>query len=446
MTSPKKRQYINCCAKDRQAPNNTGPFLRARAALTARLSTLRVPTYPSLWCSGLFMSIGRWASLFSCSYIVTQSIHNPLLVQATGALFFAPMLLTGKRVGSLSDRFDRRHLCVAILVTLAFVATLYSILCHLISLPTWSIFPFAMAMGFSTVTDTSVRLPLVYELVGDHSAPNALPLESIGMGLGGFLGPLAAGDLIQHFGILAPFWLPTATFLSAAILVIRVRKINGGWTSVHSPTAARIRTSESESFPSPGLSTRRAVDMLRAYPSLVPVLSVTVIMNVCFFSYVPLVPGIASNLGVSAFLSGLLASSASCGNIIGSLGLAIWQPRHRGLAYAGGSAAGLLCLVILGVVNTYGTDLVLFMVAGLGQAGFGGMQGLLTMRLVRSEVRGTAMGMLSIAIGTMPLGLLGVGVLASVLGSAIALSVAGTVGMVAALSVLAASRTLRGTA
>ena len=67
---------------------------------------------------------------------------------------------------------------------------------------------------------------------------------------------------------------------------------------------------------------------------------------------------------------------------------------------------------------------------GLGSAGFGTMQGTIVMLVAREEMRGRALGVISLAIGAGPLGALMVGAVASATNPAFAIGLNAALGII----------------
>ena len=167
--------------------------------------------------------------------------------------------------------------------------------------------------------------------------------------------------------------------------------------------------------------------------ALVSVLGTTVLMNAFYFTFTPLVPVFADRLEVNAFWTGLLASASGMGAMLGSFLIAARSPRQRGLAYVGGSLVALAFLFVFAAVRWYPTALVALLLAGMGQAGFVTMQSVLVMSTTGTALRGRAMGLLSMAIGTLPFAMVLLGLVAQQVGASAAVLGSVVVGIAALL-------------
>jgi predicted MFS family arabinose efflux permease len=171
-------------------------------------------------------------------------------------------------------------------------------------------------------------------------------------------------------------------------------------------------------------------DSLRALPAnkpLVSLLGVTVFMNLLFFSYMPLVPVVARRFDVGPFLTGVLASGTGMGMLAGSLLMVLLDPQRRGRLYVLSSFAGMACLIVFALMRVYPIALGMLIVTGMASAGFASVQTALVMVVASEDMRGRAMGLLSMAIGALPFGMLLLGLLAEQVGtSAAVIASAGT--------------------
>ena len=118
------------------------------------------------------------------------------------------------------------------------------------------------------------------------------------------------------------------------------------------------------------------------------------------------------------------------GMFLGSLLWAAFKIERRGLLYVAGSFAGMVFLVCFAAIPWYPSALLFVILAGMAASAFGTMQGVLTMAASPPEMRGRAMGALGMAIGTLPFGMVVLGLLAESVGPAIAVVASVAVGFV----------------
>jgi predicted MFS family arabinose efflux permease len=188
--------------------------------------------------------------------------------------------------------------------------------------------------------------------------------------------------------------------------------------------------------PKPGLFGGLAV--ARDNPRLAAVLWVTVVFNLFGWPVLSMVPVIgAERLQLGTQGIGLLGSMDGIGALVGATALAVMARRcPYGAVYVG----GLLLFLVLQPVFALSAYPVLtgaaMVLMGIGQAGFAVMQSTLAFISAPASRRMEAMGLLTMCIGTAPLGFMLVGGLASRFGAPTAVVLCSLAGVaVMALSV-----------
>jgi predicted MFS family arabinose efflux permease len=371
----------------------------ARAGMFAALD---VPGYAPLITAGWFWGICRWGCGFLGAYVANHMSHSARLVQLTGVAMWAPLLVGGVVGGVVSDRFDRRRTILTQFMLLTPLATLMGLAGVTGHLRLWMIYVFLVFVGVGWVIDMTSRRAIIYDLVGPTRLDNAMALESLSTSSGLALGTLVGGTAIQAVGVGSAFFCLAALLLAALVLFTRVPHVERG-------VARSV---------DPGLTAFVAgFRLLRTERLLVSVLGVSAAVNFFFFSFTPLVQLVGTDLGVGAFLTGLLAAMVGFGMMVGSTYVARTQPRRRGLAYVAGSSIAMVLLIPFALSQWYVVSLLFLLLASAGMGLFGSTQSTLVMTSVSPELRGRALGLLSTAIGVLPMGMIGLGELAQRIGA-----------------------------
>ena len=173
-----------------------------------------------------------------------------------------------------------------------------------------------------------------------------------------------------------------------------------------------------------------AVRSLPGNRPFVSLLGVTVAMNFLFFSFMPMIPVLARRFEVGPLLTGVLASGLGLGMLIGSLLMVVINPSRRGRIYVVGSFLGMGFLVVFALMTVFLVALLALIATGICAAGFASVQTALVMSVNPPEMRGRAMGLLSMAIGTLPFGMLLLGAIAERVGPHNAVVIVAGAGMV----------------
>ena len=391
------------------------------------LAALSVRYFGRMWASGALWNVTRWMTIFLGSYLVNQLTGSPLAVQLAGTCFFLPMFLGGMVAGAVSDRFDRRRTILRQLIGLAPLAALMALAVGTGAIRVWMLYVFAVAVGLGQVVDMTTRRALVNDLVGDRLFGNAMALEALSMAAGNSLGSLTGGAVIGALGESAAYGVVAGFYLICFTLMVSVPHIArrgrpGATASSDGASADALREMR-----------RDLAAGLRTLPSnkpFVSLLGVTAIVNFLFFSFMPMVPVLAKRFEVGPLLTGVLASGLGLGMLIGSLLMVVLEPGRRGVIYVGGALLAMVLLVVFAVLQVFVLALVALVLTGVCSAGFASVQTALVMSVNAPEMRGRAMGVLSMAIGTLPFGMVLLGALAERIGSHAAVVASAVAGMV----------------
>ena len=115
----------------------------------------------------------------------------------------------------------------------------------------------------------------------------------------------------------------------------------------------------------------------------------------------------------------------------GAIGIAsLTRLSHHGRLMLGGTLAAFAALLVFSQSTVYAFSLPTLLVMGIGVSGFGSMQGAMTMLLAPKEIRGKALGVVSLAIGSGPFGALIVSSVANEYGPAAAIGAIALAGMI----------------
>ena len=358
--------------------------------------------------AGVLGNLSRWGGAFLAAYFVNDVTESPRLVQLTGTAMFGPLLVGGVLGGFVSDRFDRR---TTMLVLTAITAPLTAVVALLVSndaMEVWMVYPYLAAMGVGWIADMTNRRAMVHDVVGDEFIDNAMALEVLSLAGGITLGTLLGGSVISLLGLGPAFGL-VAGFLAVSFLAF--------WR-VPSEVYVRGRArTQSVAELAEGLRAISRSAVLRS------ILGVTVITNLMFFAYFPIVQVIADDLGAGPFLTGLLAAAGGLGMMTSGSIVARNPPRRRGLAYVGGTLVGMVLLIGFAVAPWYALAFAFLYLSNFSAGYFSATQTTLVLTAVPTDLRGRALGLLSLSIGALPIGMFLLGEFAEAVGASDAVAI-----------------------
>ena len=330
----------------------------------------------------------------------------------TGALRWFPMLFFGVFVGVISDRIDRRTLVLIDQGASIAITCLVGVLLFAGWLAPAYIFIASFLMGIFSANDMPARRGLLADLVGEERLVGALTLDVVSLNIAVIVAGVLAGVMLATIGPVGAYAVMIPLYVAgfAAQYASHARS---------SPQPGRAQ--------SPLANLKEGAAYAATSPVIVATLAVTVGMNLLVFPYKVLLPVFARDvLGVGPEGLGVLAAADGVGALLGALALA---SRARGVpkgpVYLGGSLIMAVAMILFGQSQMYPLSVVLLVLLGTGLAGFQTMQAGIVLSATPPELRGRMIGILSVAIGCYPLGMLLLGGAASLIDPLVAVTITG---------------------
>jgi predicted MFS family arabinose efflux permease len=157
------------------------------------------------------------------------------------------------------------------------------------------------------------------------------------------------------------------------------------------------------------------------------VLVITVLMNCFLFPYQQLLSVFAEQvLFVGPVGLGYMGAASGVGAVAALFVLPrLRSLRAQTLSFAGGSCLACLALLLFAGSRSFPLALLCLTVIGLGTSAFGTMQSTIILGRTSPAMRGRAMGLLAMAIGSAPIGAFVTGLMVERFGAPLALAVNG---------------------
>ncbi len=389
-----------------------------QAGWRERLSLLRVSDFRKIWLAGGLYGTVRWLDMLAVGVFTYEVTNSPLIVAFMVFLRLLPLILMGTVIGALAERFNRRRMLLGGLIVLSVVCAVLGLLALSGRITLWHVGVGALVNGTLFSADFSVRRMLLGEVAGLSRLGAAMGLDSATNNATRMAGPLIGGLVYQAIGLEGTYLVGFLLTGLAALLIARLT----GDTSTPAVRGSSLLQDIVE-----------GLRYIRTNRVVTSVLVITVLMNLFAFPYLGMIPVIGKDvLNLSPSLIGVLAAADGCGAFFGALIVAVFAPStaFRRIFFVG-STVVLLAVLVFSLSPMFGLSVPVLLIGGLGLAGFGTMQTTLIFVEVPSAVRGRVLGVLTVCIGTMPIGMLAVGYLANWVGTARAISLMSVCGLVA---------------
>jgi MFS family permease len=379
---------------------------------------LRQPDFLRLWLVGAFANAMRWLELLVSGVFAYEATGSALAVTGVVAARQLPQLAFGAFAGAVSEAVNRKLIVMLALIVPAVVSTLLATLATTGHLELWHVALGNLLSGTMWATEMSTRRRMVGEVAGPHRIVPAIALDSATNAATRMVGPLLGGLAFQWLGMKGAYTLTALVQFAGAFAMAGL---------VHPQVTRRLELRRIPRDIAEGIAfARRKRILLLVY-------GVTIVTNTFAFSY----SGLVAPLGLGAFqvspaLVGLLAAAEPIGSLLGGALLAAGLIRMDGrLLFAGGAAFFMVGLIVMALSASYWLAIAVLILGGFGTAGFSNMQTTLMLTEAPPSMRSRLMGIVTVCIGTGPLGVLMIGALARELGPRDAVLLMASLGLAA---------------
>jgi len=396
-------------------------FLKDFSTLSNIFSSLRSRNYRLYFIGQGISLIGTWMQNIALSWLVYRLTDSVFLLGVIGFTTHIPTFILAPFTGVLTDRFNRLKIMRGAQVFFMLQALTMTVLVLLNIIEVWHIVTLSIVFGIISSFDAPARQSLVVDLIDDpRNLGNAIALNSALFNGARLIGPAIAGITIAAVGEGMSFLINTISYLAVigALLMVKLpsreRKSSG----------AEFRKSFAEGFSY----------TFRTVPIRVLIL-ILAVLSLFGFPFIVLLPAYAKELlmGGSDTL-GFLMSGLGAGALTGSIIMAARK-----------TIMGLGKVITVNVVVFGGAVILASFSSHLGISllflYFGGLSMILALAAINTMIqsladedkRGRVMSFYAMALmGTMPIGNLLAGTVASGIGIRNTLIIGGTITILSA--------------
>jgi MFS family permease len=377
---------------------------------------LAMPGYARLWFAGGVGNAMRWLELLVAGIFTYEATHSTLLVALVTAARGLPMLVLGPIAGVIGEALNRKRLLLTQLLVMAATSATLAALALTGAIQVWHLVLGGAVGGVAAASEMAVRRRMIGEIVPSDRVSAAVALDSLTNSVARVLGPICGGAIFEMLGLGGAYLVSATLYLAAFLAVI-------GLAFHQEPR--RLRFGRIPGEIAEGLA------VARASPAILAVVLVSIVMNSFGFCYSALIAPIGLDVyRVSPILVGALLSAEPLGAIAVGIGLAAgWLRLDGSRALLRGSFLFLGGVIAMALSPWYGLAFMMLLIGGLGTAAFANMQTTLILVEAPPAARSRVMGIVTMCIGTGPIGVLTIGALSQRLGPAAAILVMATIGI-----------------
>ncbi len=378
---------------------------------------LATPGYARLWFAGGFGNAMRWLELLVAGIFTYETTHSAFLVAVVTMARSLPMLFLGPIAGVVGEAFNRKLLLLGQLLLMMTTSSVLAVLALAGQIRVWHLALGGGVGGIVWACEMAVRRRMIGEVVPPERIGAAVALDTLTNSIARVMGPLCGGLAFEALGMGGAYLVAAAAYLAALVAVLGLE---------FRQETRRLRLSRIAGDIAEGLRVARAI------PAIAGVIAVTIVMNTFGFCYSALIAPIGlAVFHVSPSLVGALAAAEPLGAIAVGIALSTGWLRLDGTrALLRGSFLFLAGVILMALSPWFALAFVLLVIGGLGTAVFGNMQTSVILREAPPATRSRVMGIVTMGIGTGPIGVLAIGALSEQIGPTAAVLVMAGLGVV----------------
>jgi MFS family permease len=368
----------------------------------------RNPEFLRLWVVGMLVSLVRWLEILAFAVFAYERTQSALWVASLMMLRLLPTALFGLAFGMLVTRVSRRTVMVVTHLALFLTSAALLGLSSLGAVQIWHLGLASVVNGLVWAGDMVTRRSLIGDIVGPARMAQAMSLDAVASHACRLIGPALGGVLIARGGLVAVFVFTTLLYVPVLVALFGL----GPHPAPPAQTPFALR-----SWLAGGVRAARDSAMLRAS------LWLTVLFNLFAWPAVSMVPVIGrERLKLGTEGVGVLASVDGVGALLASMALIVVARRlHQGAMFLLSIVVFLLLQAVFAWSPLAWVTGLALLTMGASQALLGVMQSTLVYVAVPAHQRAEAMGLMTLCIGTAPVGFFAIGALAERIGASGAL-------------------------
>lgn len=382
---------------------------------------LRHRNYRLFFAGQSLSLIGTWMTRIAVSWLVYRLTHSALLLGLVSFTGQIPTFILAPLAGVWVDRWNRHRVLVVTQVLAMIQSALLAFFALSGTITVTHIVLLSIFQGLINAVDMPARQAFLIEMVDDREdLPNAIALNSSMVNAARLVGPSIAGVLIAGVGEGWCFFIDAVSYMAviASLLVMRLAIVPRRATTTH--VLGELR----EGF--------RYVTGSAPIRSILLLLALVSLMGM---PYTVLMPIVASKvLHGGAHTLGFLMAASGFGALLGAVYLASRRTvLGLGRLIALSAATFGIGLVAFSFSRNFWLSLALMPVVGMAMMVQMASSNTILQTIVDGDKRGRVMSFYAMAFfGTVPLGSLLAGSLASRAGAPITILLGGTVCIVGA--------------
>ncbi len=401
-------------------------------ARTARrsLTAFRHRNYRLFFAGQSVSLVGTWMQQVAQAWLVLEiSDGDPLWLGVVAAAQFAPVIVFGLFAGVLADALPKRQTLMVVQAVMMVLAVVLTALTLSGLAEIWMVVVLALALGVANAVDMPVRQAFAIEMVGSKDVGNAVSLNSAMFNGARLVGPAVAGLTIGAFGVGAAFAINAASFLAVLVGLAMMRD---------EELSRPRRVVRPRSFGEVIDNLTEGLRYVRETPVALMAVAVVGIVATVGLNFNVLIPPLAQDvLGSDAAGFGFLMTASGIGALAATVALVVGgRPRPSRIAL--GVVVLGVASIALAISGSFPVSMILMVVVGAGGITMAATANAVIQLSVPDGLRGRVMSVYTtVFAGSVPIGGLAMGALASIVGIPVTIAVGGLLSLVTGIAAYA---------
>ncbi|ANE33391.1 transmembrane secretion effector, major facilitator superfamily [Campylobacter hyointestinalis subsp. hyointestinalis LMG 9260] len=188
------------------------------------LKALKYRNFRLYWFGMMISQTGTWMQNIAQPWLALEVTNNATLVGIVAAVQFLPLLVFSLFSGALLDKSDKKFILKITQTGMCLTSLAFglSIIFGFVNYPL--ILVLAFLTGLFNCLDAPCRQSFLYELIDDKKdVANAVALNSMSVNAARIMGPFFAGIVMAKFGLVACFFLNSASFIAIFISLFFIK-------------------------------------------------------------------------------------------------------------------------------------------------------------------------------------------------------------------------------
>jgi MFS family permease len=369
------------------------------------LSSLTNSSYRLYFFGTLAHFAAMSMQIVSSPLLIFRLTNSTALLGTMSLVSAGPMLIISIFGGAFADRLQKKKLLIAGLLGSAVVSSTIAIVLTTGTLNkenhnSWLIL---FATGIVQGTIMGMMMPamqaIIPEIVDRDKLMNAIALNTTGMNVLNLIAPVIAGWMIDHSGFQTVYFTMSGLYICAAFIISFI------------PARTKIIATGNNIL----LDIQKGFRYIRKDTLIFQILAFTLIIVVFCMPYQQFIPVYVDDiLHAGATGSGIINGVCGGGALVGSLILAAWPGKKRGLMLLGSGVLAGFSLVIFSFSSFLWLSLIFIFLVGLSQAFRNTIGSALLQTYTQADYMGRVMSITNVQWGLMSLCTFFVGMLAEV--------------------------------